>query len=314
VTSRDHEAAYSAGVGLAGELATTRIVDGLRAADVEPIVLKGPVTTRWLHPTGTVRYSTDIDLLVAPEVRQRAHAYLHRIGYEQLLSSQAAGSHATTWVREGSFSVDLHRSLVGVGVDEARAWQILANASETADMGESTCQVLDATGRTLHVVLHAAQHGPRDPRVLEDLSALLELVSLDDVAAAQRLAHELDASGAFAAGLGIDPRGRSLRSQLSLAARTTTESELRAAGAPALALGVERLASTRGTLGRMKYLWSEVVPERAFMRVWHPVASRGPLGLAAAYLFRPFWLAARLPRALAAFRHARRRARARGDD
>jgi hypothetical protein len=42
------------------------------------------------------------------------------------------------------------------------------------------------------------------------------------------------------------------------------------------------------------------------MRVWYPVARRGPLGLAVAYLRRAAWLVATTPRALRAWLRARR--------
>ena len=49
---------------------------------------------------------------------------------------------------------------------------------------------------------------------------------------------------------------------------------------------------------------SELAAPADFMRLWHPLARRGPVGLAAAYLYRPFWLAVKLPVGVRAWRRA----------
>jgi hypothetical protein len=51
------------------------------------------------------------------------------------------------------------------------------------------------------------------------------------------------------------------------------------------------------------------VPDAEFMRSWSPLASRGTVGLAVAYMWRPLWLARHAPRGFIAWARARSRAR-----
>ena len=50
----------------------------------------------------------------------------------------------------------------------------------------------------------------------------------------------------------------------------------------------------------------QVLPPPDYLRFRSPLARRGPVGLAAAYAARPVWLARHAPRAVRAWRAARR--------
>ena len=75
-----------------------------------------------------------------------------------------------------------------------------------------------------------------------------------------------------------------------------------------MAAGFEALAATPGLFAKLRLVAHEMVPTRAFMRWWSPLARRGPLGLAAAYLWRPIWFVGHAPAGLRAWRRARRHA------
>jgi hypothetical protein len=304
--AEDVPAAFAAGAALAGEHATAALIDGLRAGGTNAIVLKGPPTASWLHPGGN-RYSSDIDLLVPPHAAEAVDRFLEAQGYARLLPNPDA-SHATTWVKDGAFAVDVHHTLVGVQADRETVWDVLSSSAEETTIGESRCTVLNTAGRTLNVVLHAAQHGPRDPRVVDDLAALIARDSLRDLADAAELARRLGAESAFVAGLCVDPRGGDLSRRLGLQPVASTEAALRAAGAPEVALGVARLSAAEGTRARVRIVRDEIFPSAAFMRVWRPATRTSRLALVAAYAYRPLWLLARLPRAVRAFLRARRAA------
>jgi hypothetical protein len=305
-----HAKQFAAGVNLAGDRATADVVEVLRRAGVEAIVLKGPVAARWLRPEGGTRYSHDVDVLIAHTADTRAGSALRDAGYERLFVERTGDErHASTWVRERTFAVDLHHTLVGIGASDEAVWSTLAPATETVDVGGVTCTVLAPAARGLAIALHAAQHGPSDQRVLEDLSLALDHLGTDEWREAARLATALDATQAFATGLRLDPKGDLLAETLRLPAATTTQAALRSAGAPPTALGFERLARAEGIRQRARVVVYELAPTPSFMRVWHPLAAKGRAGLIAAYAIRPLWLLRwSLPGARAWLR-ARRRAR-----
>jgi hypothetical protein len=56
---------------------------------------------------------------------------------------------------------------------------------------------------------------------------------------------------------------------------------------------------------RARLVGHKLAPPATFMHKWSPLARRGPLGLAAAYVWRPFWILSRTPDALRAWARAR---------
>ena len=125
---------------------------------------------------------------------------------------------------------------------------------------------------------------------------------------AAELAVQLAALPAFAAGLRLDAGGAELADALGLSGDRSVETALRISSPPVTALGFQRLATTSGMRGKTIFLLQELVPPAAFMRAVFPLARRGRLGLAATYLWRPFWLAWHAGPALRAWRRARRQA------
>ena len=101
------------------------------------------------------------------------------------------------------------------------------------------------------------------------------------------------------------PRALRLRSRralrwLSASAwrpRPTMEVHLRSAerrrGAELAGLLESRSWRSRAVVARR-----EMVPSAEFMRVWQPLARRGPVGIAATYAWRPLWLGWKLPLAI----------------
>jgi hypothetical protein len=75
-----------------------------------------------------------------------------------------------------------------------------------------------------------------------------------------------------------------------------------------MAVGLLRLARTPGFKGKAALVWNEAFPSKAFLRTWSPLARRGRIGLALAYVWRPVWMILRLGPALAAIMRARRAA------
>jgi hypothetical protein len=295
----------AAGVGLVLEALAVEVTTELERSGIATIVLKGPSVIRWLYPKATDRHSVDVDLLVAPDDLERAEATLAAGGFEPV-EPRRDDKHARSWMRPGGpLPVDLHRGIVGVGVDDETAWEVLSGLTDRLEVRGGALRVLQPHGRALHLALHAAQETPDKQQALRDLGRGLELLELEGWRQARELAARLDALPALGAGLRLLPEGGALADELRLPTRVTTEIALRATGAPDLSLGMNRLLEMNGVAARARYAASRAMPSPAAMRAWTPLARRGRLGLAAAYAWRLPWLAARLVPALRAVRAAR---------
>ena len=204
--------------------------------------------------------------------------------------------------------VDLHRTLPGVQVSDEQLWTTLSARTDTITVGEVAANVLTESGRALQAALHAAQHGG-SARDLDVLARAIDRMDDDAWRAAAQLASKLQATAAFQRGLGFLPAGAELARSLGLISAPVIEVELRAANAPE-ALTLARLLGARGIAPRVSLIRHKLVPPPTFMRKWSPLARQGRLGLAAAYAWRPIWVASMVPRAAWAWARARRATRA----
>ena len=283
------------------ESATVEVCDALASDGIDAVVLKGPAVARWLYPDEPTRSFVDVDLLVAGNRVRAAGATLKKLGFRRAHGS----GHAEVWGRPfDGVAVDLHSVLAGVA-PRAPAWEVLSAGTEAMELASGVVQVLSPPARALHVVLHAAQHGLQEERTIADLERALDLVTAEEWDEAAELARGLEAEGAFAAGLRLTLRGREEAARLSLPHRRSLETAVRAEGAPPGVLGLYRFFKTPGVRARARLLADELFPSAGFMRSVSPMARRGRLGLAAAYAWRPFWLASRLWPALRTWRRAR---------
>ena len=299
-------------LGLAIDRATAQAVAAFRDAGVRSIVLKGPSFDAWLYDSGEPRLYGDIDLLIPEGDGQRAAQALETLGYRQRSEREPEGvvEHATVWVRaEDRMHVDLHRTLGGVEARGVDPWAVLSAGTESMQVGGTDVEILSEPARALHVALHAALPGPGTEKTLIDLARALERLPRATWEAAAALAEQLGAQAAFAAGLGRLPAGAELAGTLELTPEASVEAALLAGSAPYSAWTVDRLSKARGLRAKLSILLPRLFPGSEFMRVWYPVARRGRAGLALAYLRRLAWLLTAAPRALVAWRRARRETR-----
>jgi Uncharacterised nucleotidyltransferase len=296
------------------DAATADVLRAFEAAGVESLLLKGRSIARWLvYPAASPRAYYDCDLLVPPGQLDLAEIVLGRVGFAKLVDTQGMPDwwreHASVWWRQDDgVLVDLHRTLPGVGVDDEAAWRALSAGTETIPVAGHPAPALALPARALHVVLHAGHHGVEWWRPMADLEYALAQVDEALWRRAGELAERLDATAAFGVGLRLTPAGRELAESLQLPPRRSVEATLRASTPPPVALGFEQLARAGGARRRAEIVWRKFVPPAGFMRNWHPIASRGRSGLLLAYLYRPVWILRRAPRALRAWRRARREA------
>jgi Uncharacterised nucleotidyltransferase len=302
----------AAGVGLAIDGATAEAVLALREVGLRSILLKGPSFDAWLYELDKPRFYSDIDLLVPGHDQAAAAQVLVALGYRQRAEREpeAIAEHASVWVRPADrMHVDLHTTLPGIDPTDVDPWPVLAAGTEQMRVGGTVVEILSEPARALHVALHAALPGPGSKKTLIDLARALERLSIGTWTAAGVLAGRLGAEPAFEAGLRRLPAGAELADTLELTPEHSVEAALLAGSAPYSAWTVERLSQAPGLRAKLRILLPRLLPRPEFMRVWYPVARRGRLGLALAYLHRLVWLVAASPRAVSVWRRARRQTR-----
>ena len=203
--------------------------------------------------------------------------------------------------------VDLHWTLGGVDASGIDPWEVLAADTESMQVGGTEVEILSEPARALHVALHAALPGTGSRKTLIDLSRALERLPVATWEAAGGLAERLDGRGGVRGG----PRGgcplepplpKRWSSRPSTAWRPPC-SPTRRPTRPGRSTGSR---TPEGLRAKLRIILPRLFPEPDFMRVWYPVARRGRAGLALAYLRRLAWLVTAAPRALVAWRRARR--------
>jgi hypothetical protein len=302
----------AAAMSLAVDLVTAEVVPALRRAGVSCLLLKGPAIARWLYRDDGTRPYGDTDLLVAPDQVPSAEEALAGLGFVRSLAEADTpgweqGANQWRQERHGT-EVDLHWTLVGVRADPARVWERLSVDTETFRVRGADVEALSLAGRALHIALHASQHGRSSGLSLADLDAAVRQVADEVWREAAALAADLDALDAFSTGLRLIPDGAQLAERLALPPARSLEAALLASTPKAGVMGWHILQRASGRR-RLQIAARKVVPSRRFMRDWSPLASRGRLGLAAAYVWRPVWLLLRAGPSFRTWRRARRAAR-----
>jgi hypothetical protein len=304
---------------MAADQATAEVVAALEARAVPSLLLKGASMAALLYDSAGERTYADVDLLVPSRQRDVAEEVLAELGFvseragltdpqeARLVAEGRLAPHGVAWLRGGA-EVDVHRSFPGIGADDKTTWSVLASGAVSLEVCGTAVRVPSPAARALIVVLHAAWHGHKAAGSLRELERAIERLPYETWREAADLAESLDAAPALAAGLMLVPEGADLTGRLGLSGSATVAAALYARSLPPTALGFERLATTKGPLAKARLVAREVVPNPMFMRQGSKLARRGPLGLALAYLCRPFWLLAHSGRGYTAWRQARREA------
>jgi len=296
----------------------TECISALRASGIRALLLKGPVTARWLYGDRQPRGYIDIDILVAHSDLHRTSQTLTELGLRDTQAGRLTNeiaAHATTFVIEGpplgdrlpaGLPLDLHYGFHGIRVSNDAFWTVAVEETEHIRISGTDIDIPSEPMRTLLIALHAATSGPSAGKPIADLDRALERLPDETWSAACDLALRLDAMPRFAAGLALRPLGSQLIQRLGIDQRTDVPTALYALGIPPVAEGIERLSTTHGFRPRIRLLARELVPTPSFMRMWSPLASRSSIGLALAYAYRPFWILLKLPVAVRTHGRARR--------
>jgi hypothetical protein len=268
---------------------TAEVAGAFAGEGIGTVVLKGPVLAKWLYP-GEVRPYGDSDLLVAPGDRVRAVRVLQRLGFVAylpgMLSLLPLDEGPTKFSRGGDV-VDLHSKVTGLDGDPDAVWGWLAASSERQVIGGTELRVPERDMVLLHVVMHASQHWDLvDGQPLEDLRRALARVEESQLSRALELARTYRGVRAFAAGLRLLPEGGDLACRLDLRREDVIAEDLYA------------LLSGRGIRQKVVIAARRSFPLPDYMRWWSPLARRGRLGLAGAYLWRAIWIIGQAPGAI----------------
>jgi hypothetical protein len=145
-----------------------------------------------------------------------------------------------------------------------------------------------------------------DGKPLEDLRRALALVEEAEWSGALELARVYGGIPAFAAGLRLLPDGRDLAHKLDLGDVRSLQHEIRRED-NVIAEELYALLSSDAGIGRkLATAASDLFPRPDYMRWWLPLARRGKLGLAGAYLWRAIWITGQAPSAFHALWRIRR--------
>ena len=213
--------------------------------------------------------------------------------------------HALVMTRDDGVTIDLHRTLLGVTAGDDALWSAFSDRTETIDVAGVEVPVLREDARALVLALHAAKDGGRVRKVRLDLAQAARRVSPQTWRDAAALADRLGATDTFAAGLRRDPSSATVADELGLATNVPFEVAIRPNGAPPLAVGMASALRDHGYLGAARITLRKLFPPPDYVRAWSPRARRGTVGLAMAYVHRPFWVLRRSIPAASAVRRAR---------
>ena len=277
-----------AAVTLRVDLVTAEVLAAMHDAGIRPLVLKGPAFTRWLGLQDGQRPYGDTDLLIRQQDADAARGVLHELGFRYGAGEAAPEDHPGErwhWARDHA-EVDLHASLIGMECPAEASWALLSRDAGTMEICGQQADVPNRAANALIAALHAAQHGRAEQRPLDDLSRALAREEQPTWTAAAELAREAGAEAAFALGLRLLPKGAVMAEALELGQSSTVAERLRASTPPPMALGIERLANTRGLGAKAKLLFREAFPGPAWMRVVDPAARGGRRRLWSAYARR----------------------------
>jgi hypothetical protein len=281
---------------LALDQGTGETVAALARAGVPTVLLKGPAIRYWLYGPRHPRTYCDCDLLVRRDDFGLAERVLVSLGFDREFSDEAVvrsrNVAAHTWLRSADHTrVDLHRALEGADADADVLWTRLFEPAVSIVVGGVEVLVPDRRGMGLIVALHTAKHGTTDEKPLRDLARAIDRFEPAVWRDSAALAREVDAEGAFGAGLRLLPRGRVLADELELRDQQAVKSLLTAEAAPGPAIRLEQFASVTGWRAKVAFVLRTLLPAPSYMRLFRPLARRSAAGLALAYILRPFGLA-----------------------
>jgi Uncharacterised nucleotidyltransferase len=265
---------------------------------IDGLLLKGPALAHLLYDVPEQRRYHDLDLLVAPDDLPSARAALVELGYKnasELVAVDDIGGdiHGETWLAEGAIVVDLHLRLAGAKADAQAAWEALKVRCTTIELGGSQVPILDRAGSAMQLATHAAQHGHAYVKGCRELVRALDRWPLEVWRGAARLAEEVGATEAFAAGLRLVEPGAKLAETLGLPSTSRLDWELRQVARPRGRSHLQAFLQAPGLRSRAHVLRRALIPHPRWIVRQYPWARDRRARIFAAYLLHiarsPAW-------------------------
>ena len=218
-------------LALARTLVAVQLGNGLEAAGIPVLVLKGPAVGVMGYGDPSLRSYQDIDLLVTPEALPLARDVLLGLGYSQdyLPASETLlidGDHALEFTGPGS-RVELHGALIerhlrfDLGRDE------LWRDAVTVACAGGEIKVLDGPRLLLFLCAHGTKHEWSRLRWICDVAQVADRLSPEEAARAFAMAEKVHAKKILATGLRLarDVLGQSLDHFPKAAARSDSSTD-----------------------------------------------------------------------------------------
>lgn len=269
------------------------ILDELEAAGVAPLVLKGPALARLLYTSDEHRGYRDVDLLTSPADLPRARLALAKLGYADISAGRAVDDiagvmHAETWLRSGEGApraiVDLHWRLAGWGASPRDVWAALDTHRTSVSIGGREIPVPERAALALHAATHAVQDGLHGHKAMADLSRAIDRWPADVWSSAARMAEQVGATLALAAGLRLLPAGETLARELELPyTDELTQLMLRDDARPRGTYHLEALTRARGIRERLNVIRRSLLPAPGWIAREYPWARGSKIRLLAGY-------------------------------
>ena len=136
------------------------VLDGLEAANVQPIVLKGPALASTVYPDPALRMFSDLDVLCPEDQFAAAATVLVSQGYRAQAQSEREqdGFHVVYQREAGGAPIELHSDLLQLGLP-TRCIAALWREGERFEMGGHPALMLGLEHQILHLCVHLHTHG-----------------------------------------------------------------------------------------------------------------------------------------------------------
>jgi Uncharacterised nucleotidyltransferase len=270
---------------------------------IDGLLLKGPALARLLYDVPEQRHYSDIDVLVPPGDLAAARAALVELGYRNASAQMAVDDiggviHGESWLAtpaEAMYPVvlDLHLRLAGANAPAQAAWEALKARSTPIEIGGSQVPALDRVGLAMHLAIHAAHHGAGYERGSRELTRGLDRWPPEVWREAARLAREIDAIEAFAAGLRLVESGAELAEALDLPSTERLDWQLRQGVAPRGRFHLQAFLQAGSVRERAHVIRRALFPPPGWILRAYPWAQGRRARMTAAYLLHiarsPAW-------------------------